>query len=137
MRASVGRSRIQAVRSVMRCAAALVFIAAGANHFLHPASYASIMPPWLPAPGTLVAISGACEIAGGLGLLVPRLRVAAAWGLLALLLAVLPANIHMAMHPDRAPTLGLPTWALWLRVPLQLPLMAWIWWVALAPGARR
>ena len=120
-----------------RVAAAALFIAAGANHFLHPDLYKQIVPPALAAPGVLVAISGACEIVGGLGLLVPSLRVAAGWGLLALLLAVFPANVYMAWAPHRAPQENIPVWLLWLRLPLQGVLMAWVWWVALDPRGRR
>ena len=70
---------------------AIVFIAAGLLHLLKPAPYIRIVPPWLPAPATLVMVSGVCEILGGLGVLLPATRVAAGWGLIALLVAVLPA----------------------------------------------
>jgi uncharacterized membrane protein len=79
----------------------VLFAAAGVLHFLRPAAYASIMPPGLGHPAELVALSGAAEIAGGLGLLLPRTRRAAGYGLIALLLAVWPANIGMALHPER------------------------------------
>jgi uncharacterized membrane protein len=72
-----------------------------------------------------VLISGAAEIAGGLGVLFPPTRRAAAWGLVLLLVAVWPANLWMAQHPERFP--GIPMWALWLRLPLQLPLIWWAW----------
>ena len=80
----------------------------------------------------LVAISGAAELAGGLGLLIPQTRSAAAYGLIALCLAVWPANWYMALAADRYATLA-PAWALWARVPLQLPLM---WWILAARSAR-
>lgn len=83
------------------------------------------MPPLLPAPRLLVAISGAAEIAGGLGLLLPRLRKAAAWGLVLLLLAVFPANLYMAIAHQRFP--NFPAWTLWARLPLQLPIIWWAW----------
>ena len=70
-------------------------------------------------------ISGACEILGGVGLLIPALRRPAAWGLVALLIAVLPANLQMATHPRQWP--NIPAWALWARLPLQLPLIWWAW----------
>jgi uncharacterized membrane protein len=104
-----------------------LYIAAGALHFLITPRYVAIMPPYLPAPRLLVLISGAAEIAGGVGVLLPiaALRQAAAWGLVALLLAVMPANINMAVHPGAFP--GIPIWVLWLRLPLQLPLIYWAW----------
>lgn len=102
---------------------ALIFTVAGVLHFVIPATYARIVPPYLPAHLALVYISGAAEIAGGLGVLFPQTRRAAMWGLLALLIAVFPANVYMAeaklMHP---------AWAAWARLPLQPLLMWWVWW---------
>ena len=96
-------------------------------HFWHPATYLRIMPPALPAPRLLVALSGAAEVVGGLGLLLPATRRAAAWGLLALLVAVFPANVYMLRLHEQ---LHLPAWALWARLPLQPLLMWWVWRVA-------
>ena len=103
-----------------------VFVAAGVLHFLRPDAYVRIMPPYLPAPRALVFASGAAEIAGGLGLWFGRLRPAAAWGLAALLVAVLPANVEMARRPALAP--GIPAWALWARLALQPLLIALVLW---------
>ncbi|HET9504013.1 MAG TPA: DoxX family protein [Hymenobacter sp.] len=103
---------------------AALFVGAGLLHFLKPAPYLRIMPPWLPAPRLLVALSGAAEVAGGLGLLLPATRRAAAWGLLALLLAVFPANIYMLQIHEQ---LHLPAWALWARLPMQPLLLWWVW----------
>jgi uncharacterized membrane protein len=104
-----------------------LYITAGALHFALTTRYVQVMPPYLPAPRTLVWISGAAEIAGGIGVLLPnpKIRRAAAWGLIALLVAVSPANLNMALHPELTP--GVPVWALWLRLPLQLPLIWWAW----------
>lgn len=102
---------------------ATVFTAAGTLHFLAPAVYLRIMPPYLPAPTLLVYISGAAEILGGLGLLHPLTRRAAAWSLIALLVAVMPANLQMAL--DHAQWPHIPQWLLWARLPLQLPLICW------------
>ena len=114
-----------------RAALALFFAAAGVLHFVRPDAYVRIVPPSFPHPRLLVLASGALEVAGGLGLLVPRLRRAAGWGLVLLLAAVFPANVHMALHPDRYP--GLPPALLWGRLPLQA--LA-IWWVLAATRAR-
>ena len=106
---------------------ALLFVAAGVWHFVRPAGYLRIMPPMLPAPLLLVCLSGAAEVAGGLGLLWPPTRRWAGWGLLVLLVAVFPANLYMALIHEQ---LHLPAWAAWARLPLQLPLMWWVWRVS-------
>jgi uncharacterized membrane protein len=106
---------------------AVLFVVAGSLHFLHPAIYLKIIPPSLPAHLAIVYISGAAEILGGLGLLYPPTRQAAAWGLVILLIAVLPANIYMATAHLPAPGVMGQSWAQWLRIPLQLPLIVWAW----------
>ena len=103
---------------------AALFIGAGVLHFLYPAPYLRIMPPALPAPQQLVLFSGVAEVAGGLGLLVPATRRWAAWGLLALLLAVFPANIYMLQIHEQ---LHIPAWVAWARLPVQPLLMWWVW----------
>ncbi len=104
---------------------AVLFIVAGSLHLIFPEPYIRIMPPFLPAPRLLVTISGIAEIAGGAGLLIPYFERVAAYGLVLLLLAVFPANIYMAVvHVQFRGLLG-KSWAQWLRLPLQVPL---IWW---------
>lgn len=110
-------------RLLSRYALALLFGLAGLWHFVHPATYLAIMPPFLPQPLALVYLSGVFEMLGGLGLLPRRTRRAAGWGLLALLVAVFPANIYMALIHNQ---LSIPGWVAWGRLPLQLPLL---WWV--------
>lgn len=107
------------------------FIAAGINHFLAPHAYRRIVPPRLQREAArVVALSGAAEIAGGVGvLLAPTRRVAGA-GLIALLAAIFPANLYMAREPERFPRV--PHWALYVRLPLQ-PLMMWWAWRATRP----
>jgi uncharacterized membrane protein len=105
------------LKSSFKALMALFYIAAGANHFANPAIYLRIMPPYLPFPLPLVYLSGVFEIGLGLLLLAPRFTKLAAWGLIALLLAVFPANIQMALHPDLTP--GIPHTLLWARLPLQ------------------
>lgn len=117
-------------------AIAALFLAAGVLHFLIPRSYQAIVPPFLPARRFLVYLSGACELAGGAGVLVPRTRRAAALGLVALLAAVFPANVQMLLGAVAA---GKPGWQvalLALRLPLQPLLMVVVWRVAgRPPGA--
>ena len=103
----------------------VLFIVAGALHFVLAKVYLGIMPPLLPAPLLLVYVSGAFEVLGGVGLLVPATQRFAAWGLIALLVAVWPANVYMATIPEHFPSI--PGWALWARVPLQIPLIWWAW----------
>jgi uncharacterized membrane protein len=104
---------------------AALYIVAGALHFVLTPTYVRIMPAYLPDPVLLVRISGAAEILGGIGLLVPLTQTAAAWGIIALLIAVFPANLTMVLDHARFPTV--PLWAAWLRLPLQLPLIYWAW----------
>jgi uncharacterized membrane protein len=113
---------------VIRVFLAAFFVLAGVMHFTRTSFYVYIMPPSLPWPVELVWISGACEIAGGLGLLLPTTRVAAGWGLIALLVAVFPANIHMAVNNVVPPGVRIPRWLLWVRLPLQFVLMYLVWW---------
>ena len=103
----------------------VLYMVAGSGHFLFTRVYLGIMPDYLPAHRELVLISGAAEMVGGLGVLLPPTRRVAAWGLIALLVAVMPANLWMVQHPDRYPTI--PLWLLWARLPLQVPLIAWSW----------
>ncbi len=111
---------------VMLVLLGFAFVLAGANHFAMPAFYERMMPPYLPWPRGLVAVSGVCEMLLGALVLVPRTRVAAAWGLVALLVAVFPANVHMATHPADFPEFNPVN--LWLRLPLQGELIAWAYW---------
>ena len=107
------------------------FVFAGVMHFVTPGHYVAIMPGWMPHPLEIVYLSGVAEIAGGIGLLIPRLRSAAAFGLIALLIAVFPANIQMLMNGihDGASTMYIAL--LWLRLPLQPLLIIWIYRSAL------
>jgi len=107
------------------------FVLAGLNHFAQPRYYEAIVPPSLAERRKEInVISGAAEIAGGLAVLHPATRRLGRWWLLALLVAVFPANVHMAVNPEQVPGLDLkkvPRWALWARLPLQPLAMLWVW----------
>jgi len=108
----------------------VIFIVAGILHFVMPRFYLAFMPPYLPRPLLLVHASGVFEVLGGLGLLVPATRTAAAVGLILLLIAVLPANVEMLrLSQQRGASAALQA-ACWLRLPLQPLLMWWVWRVA-------
>ena len=109
-------------------AAAMVF--AGAMHFVRPEFYLRIMPAFLPRAWDmpLIDASGVFEILGGIGLLVERSRAFAAWGLIALFIAVFPANVNMAVNRIGFGRRPWPVWALWARLPLQAVLVAWAAW---------
>jgi uncharacterized membrane protein len=99
----------------------------GILHFATPQFFVKIVPDYLPAHAALVMVSGVFEMLGGLGLLVPRVRGLASYGLVALYVAVFPANVNMVVHPE----LGgdMPVWLLWARLPLQAGLIALALWV--------
>lgn len=106
---------------------ALLFATSGVLHLVKPQPFVSIMPPWLPAPLVLVMVSGVFEIAGAAGILLPATRVAAGWGLIALLLAVFPANIQMLMNARAAHASTLWIAGLVARLPLQVLLIIWVY----------
>ena len=110
----------------------ICFSCAGANHFLNPEFYLPMMPSYLPWPRGLILLSGACEILLGLMCMKKQLHRLARPGLILLLLAVFPANIEMALHPERFPSMQ-PS-LLWLRLPLQAVLMLWVF-VSLRPSS--
>lgn len=121
---------VERIRTVLLFVMAFAMVGVGVLHFVDPDPFVAIMPAWLPAHLELVYISGAFEILGGLGLLVPRTRRFASWGLIALFVAVFPANINMAIHEIQLdPANPMPVWAMWARLPLQGVLIAWAWWV--------
>lgn len=106
-------------------------VAVGISHFTNPAPFVLMMPAALPAPLRLVQISGFFEVAGGLGILIPATRAAAAWGLFALFIAVFPANVNMALNGIQPfPGVTVTPFQAWARLPLQLVLLAWAWRIA-------
>ena len=115
---------------VFRWLLTIGMIVIGALHFTHPDVFVSIMPPYLPYHLELVWLSGAFEIAGGIGLATIRFRRIAALGLIALFIAVFPANLHMAIND--VPFMGerVEPVALWLRLPLQVVYIYWAWHIS-------
>ena len=116
---------------------AVAMVAVGALHFVDPQPFVRIVPSWFVGSGPnaeayalwLVWISGVAEIAGGLGVLLPRTRRAAAWGLIALYVAVFPANLYMAIEQIQLdPEHPMPDWLFWVRLPFQLLFIAWAYW---------
>ena len=107
----------------------LFYITAGAIHFVRPHLYQAAMPPYLPWHLALIYLSGLAEVVFGAAVLVPVLRPLAAWGLIALLIAIFPANIHIAMHnvPLGGASEGWGIWN-WVRLPFQAVLIAWAAW---------
>lgn len=118
------------MKELLRWPYALLFLASGVGHFARPGWYLRLMPPYLPWHRGLIFVSGAVELLLGVLLLVPRTGRWAAWGLIALLAAVFPANVHMAVtSATAAPAVPevAPFWA-WARLPLQGALIAWAYW---------
>lgn len=117
------------IATVLRCLMAAFYVAAGLNHFLRPDVYLPMMPPYLPAHRELVLLSGVAEVGLGIAVLIRPLRRAAAWGLIALLVAIFPANVHIALHdvPLFGRNEGFGIWN-WVRLPFQGLLIAWAWW---------
>ncbi len=123
-------------KTIVRPLFALAMVAIGVTHFTGPEAFVRIVPAWLPAPLALVYISGAAEIAGGVGLLVPKLRRAASYGLVALYVAVFPANVNMAVNAIPLGNVEMPAWAPWVRLPFQIAFIALALWVGRAASPK-
>ncbi len=117
---------------------AVFYCAAGANHFIHPEMYMPMMPPYLPWHRALIYLSGVAEVGFGLALLAPSLRHAAAWGLILMLIAIFPANLHIALYnvPLFGRAEGYGVWN-WVRLPFQALLIGWAWWYTTIESAAR
>ena len=102
------------------------FITAGLIHFVATDEYVAMMPVYLPWHEELVYLSGLLELAGGIGVMTPAFRRASGIGLIVLLVAVFPANVHVAMHGLPVGQTQLPVWGLWLRLPLQIVFLYWV-----------
>lgn len=102
------------------------FVFAGVMHFVIPGTYRKIVPPWVPAPEAMVYLTGAAEIAGGVGIMVSARRRLAGWWLIATMIAVFPANLHMAINAEDFPAIPGGAVSLWARLPFQGVFIAWI-----------
>ncbi len=120
---------MQKIKLILKYLFAVFFVLAGVNHFINTAFYLKIMPPFLPWHLLLVYLSGVVEIVLGVLLLIPKLTRMAAWGLIALLIAIFPVNINMALNHELYPDYSAT--ALWVRLPLQFILLAWAYWYTL------
>jgi uncharacterized membrane protein len=114
------------LKLVSKCVLGISFILAGLNHFLNPGLYLQIMPPYLPWHLFLIYLSGVFEILFGVLVLIPRFTRLAAWGLILLLIAIFPANLHMALNANEYTFIS--SSLLWLRLPFQAVLIAWAYW---------
>jgi len=120
---------VSRTKRVLLWVMAALYVAAGMNHLVNPEFYVAIMPPGLPEPAWLNLISGLAEIVLGVFVLEPRTRVLAAWGIVALLFAVFPANLYVALENVGAEGPGTGLGALnWVRLPFQALFVAWAWW---------
>jgi uncharacterized membrane protein len=128
--AKAGLNPQKRFRDNARIATGIFFIFTGLSHFLVPGMFMKMMPPVLPAPLFLIYLSGVFEILGGIGLMLARTKKAAAIGLILLLLAVFPANIYVAVNNVQLGGFMSEGIYQWLRLPMQLVLMWWVWWTA-------
>lgn len=119
-------------KEILRGVFAVCLIIVGITHFLRPDQYARIVPPPFP-PFASVYISGLFEILGGIGLLIPFISVAAAWGLIALFIAVFPANLYMLVHNIKLEGIPQSQALYWGRLPFQAVLIAWAYWYTRQP----
>lgn len=119
------RTQMRQVKSISKFLLATFMIVAGTMHFANPAFFLKIMPPYLPFHEELVLVSGVFEILLGALLLIPKYSHLAAWGIIALLIAVFPANIYLYQNQEILP--ASPTIHL-LRLPLQGVFVLWAFW---------
>lgn len=117
--------------STSRFIIAGLFLCAGALHFIRPGAYVSVMPDYIPWHKAMVYISGAAEILGAIGIIIPKTQKWAGWGLIVLLIAVFPVNIEMAIMAFQQQGWSLYFWGTLLRLPLQFILIYWIYWACI------
>jgi uncharacterized membrane protein len=125
---------LRVLKLVLLFAMGIFYVVAGVNHFVNPGFYVNIMPPYLPWHEEFVFLSGVAEVVLGVAVLIPRTRTLGAWGIIALLIAVFPANVHVAWSD--VPMLGSERGAgflNWVRLLFQGVLIAWAWWYTRPP----
>ena len=125
----LGLNPIKTAKDNAAMATGLTFIFTGATHFLMPEMFLEMMPLFIPAHLVMVYVSGFFEILGGVGLMIPLTRRPAAFGLIALLIAVFPANIYVALNNVQLGGFMNSSFYQWLRLPMQLVLIGWVWWL--------
>ena len=116
-------------KTIFRVMLAVFMVVAGLSHFFADGVYIKIYPSLLPYPATMVYFTGVAEILGGIGLLIPAVSQAAAWGLVLLFIAVYPANINMAVNHIHINHIPDGNWFQAIRLPFQFVLIAWAWWL--------
>jgi uncharacterized membrane protein len=127
---------VSRTKTVLLWLMGIFYVVAGLNHFVNPGFYVPMMPPYLPAHMALIYLSGVAEVVLGAAVLVPSVRPLAAWGIVFLLIAIFPANVHIALHnvPLAGAREGAGIWN-WVRLPFQGVLIAWAWWYTHAADA--
>ena len=118
-------------RTISKYVLAFFMLVAGTMHFVNPDFFLKIMPPYLPLHSELVMLSGLCEVLLGILLLVPGSSRLAAWGIVALLIAVFPANVYLYQHQEIMPA---PSFVHFLRLPFQGVLVLWAFWHTRLPS---
>jgi uncharacterized membrane protein len=120
------------LKRIARWAMVAFMLASGIGHFAITDAYVAMVPASFPSPRMLVWLSGVAELAGGIGLVLPwpSVRRAAAFGIIALLVAVFPANVNMAVNHISPPGMHIAPIALWARLPFQALFIAWAWWLS-------
>ncbi len=118
------------LKNILRWLATLFFVVAGLLHFIIPEFYLAMMPTFIPFQQFFIVISGIAEVAGAIGIQIPRLRKFAGIGLIVLLVAVFPANIYVAVSNPTIPNLEYSVSSMWLRLLLQPIFIVWVWWVS-------
>ena len=114
------------IKQILKWLLGIAFVFAGINHFVNADFYLRMMPPYLPAQLFLIYLSGIFQITLGILLLIPKYTRVAAWGIIALLVAVFPANVYMWVNSQLFPEFSQT--ALFLRLPMQIVLIAWAFW---------
>lgn len=123
------------IQILFRWFATLFFLAAGAMHFVIPEFYLAMMPPFLPFQNFFNVLAGIAEMAGAVGIQIPKYRKLAGLSLIALLVAIFPANIYIAVAQPALPDMDYSPESMWWRLLLQPVFIAWVWWVAVKQPA--